>query len=180
MDGDAAEHRLDDDADALQEGVVQDAGPAGGTQDRKEREDRGQRHHEGEHPVAELDGLVERGCGTGLRDQRTGLTLRPGRAPEARAGDADHGAGKGDTTLADHEDDGVEPLSLDRRYRKPAAQAEDRPVEGENPPVETVAGLRRPFLHSHQRLGHVGRRCAVRRSRRHGFLVCLGRRRHDP
>ena len=78
-----------------------------GQQQGQEDAERRDEDDPGQGSVGELDGLVERGHpGTRDRDQRTGLTLRPGRAAEPRSGDPDGGAGHGDATVGDHREPG--------------------------------------------------------------------------
>jgi hypothetical protein len=174
--GDPADHRLDDDADALEEGDVQQAAAAGRADDREEGEDRRDRDDEGEQPVTELDGLVQCGGGARFGHQGAGLALRPGRAAESGPGDAHEGAGEGDAALAEQEDEGVEPLAPHRRDAEPGAQPHDRGIEHEHRPVGRIRG-RRPGLQPLPGLGCGGRRGGrggagmVRRGGRHGAAV---------
>ena len=94
----AADHGLRDDAQAhadrqleqAQRGGAAAEGPPGG--DGGGQGDGGQ--HEGEEPVAELDGAVQ--ALLGGRHVAAGLALRPGRAAEAGLGEAHQRAGPDD------------------------------------------------------------------------------------
>ena len=99
-DGDAADHRLQDGRGRHQPGVEQHFGSAVGPVNHQHRQRRGEDYGEGDHPVAEFDGLVDAGhLGNRDRGEAARKALRPGRAAKSRGGDADDRAGDGNATL---------------------------------------------------------------------------------
>lgn len=103
-DGDAADDRLDHGPAGHQPRVDQHLAPAPGPGHRQHDERGEQRHHEGEQPVAELDGLMQhRHLGHADRGEAAGEALRPGGAAETGGGDAHDRAGHRDAGLGgDH------------------------------------------------------------------------------
>jgi hypothetical protein len=103
--GDAADHGLHHRRRRHQPGVDQHFAAPTGAGNGEHRQSGRQHHEERDHPVAELDDLVDdSNLGVGDRNEAAGETLRPGWAAEARRGDADDRAGDSDTALG--QDDG--------------------------------------------------------------------------
>jgi hypothetical protein len=104
-DGDAADHRLQHGRCRHQPGVDQHLAPSVGTNDRQHRQRRGEHYGEGDHSIAEFNGLMDPGdLGMGDRSEAAREALRPGRAAQPRRGDANDRPRHGDAALRqDHQ-----------------------------------------------------------------------------
>ena len=163
--GDATDHGLHDRRRRHQPCVDQHFAATAGTRDSEDRQRCGQHHQEGDHPVAELDDLVDDG-NLGVRDrgEAAGETLRPGRAAQPGRGDPDDRAGDGDTALG--EDDGRGDAALNPQARH--GQQVDQPQE-ESSDGHGLDGRGRQLQHvvavrsSARRTARAPRRRAARR-----------------
>ena len=129
--GDAADHGLRHRRRRHQPCVDQHLAATAGPRDGQHRQRGRQHHQERDHPVAELDGLMD-ACHLGVRDrgEAAGEALRPGRAAKAGRRDADDRAGHRDAALGQDDGRGDDALSPQARHGQQVDQPQEESSDG--------------------------------------------------
>ena len=128
---DTADHGLHHGRGRHQPGIDQYFAATARPCDGQHRQGGCQHHQEGDHPIAELDGLVDDGdLGVRNRDEAAGKALRPGRAAEARRGDADDRARHGNAALGQDDQQGDDALYPQARHGQQIDQPQEESSDG--------------------------------------------------
>ena len=134
--GDAADHRLHDRRQRHQPRIDQDLGTPARPGHRQHGQRRGDHHRDADHPVAELDRLMDsRHLGDRYRGEAARKALRPGRTTQPRRGDADDRAGDGDPALGEDDGCGDDPLDTQAGLGKQVHQPQQQSSDGHRPIV---------------------------------------------